>query len=236
MSHDCLFDSRLQNGQGKVVKTLLTEDGCHYPIIAHNAYTDRRKLQSAPPSNVTHLRGSRPMHRTTLVLAKPPWVPDYDTTTKQYYGGSKTLQPVERPPMCPSLHLTQFHIGNPREPRDWQTNYCKNYPQKEIIPANRLHLTSLIHRIDQTEGASMKQVVKPTPGPQNYWTQYKRIHSKLGYLLGPGVPREYPIRQQYNFITGEMGAPAWSPDNKRVSGNRVLYSARSAEESCPIIR
>ena len=38
------------------------------------------------------------------------------------------------------------------------------------------------------------------------------------------------------FVTGDMGEAAWSPDNKRISGNRVLFSARTLEESCPFIR
>lgn len=48
----------------------------------------------------------------------------------------------------------------------------------------------------------MKQSIKVDPGPHNYFTQYTRIHSKLGNVLGTGVPREYPVRQEYNFITG----------------------------------
>ena len=69
--------------------------------------------------------------------------------------------------------------------------------------ANRLHLTSLRNRIDQTEGGDMKKVVKPDQTPQSYFTQYNRIHNKLGYLLGPGVPRGYPIRESYNILTGK---------------------------------
>ena len=73
-----------------------------------------------------------------------------------------------------------------------------------VFQANRLHLTSLVNRIDQTEGADMKESIKMNTSPTNYFSQYNRIHNKLGHILGPGVPRDYPVRQEYNVITGEL--------------------------------
>jgi len=61
------------------------------------------------------------------------------------------------------------------------------------------------------------------PQETSYWTQYNRIHNKLGAMRGPGVAREYPTRQSYNPITGEEKGGAWQAENKRISGNRVLY-------------
>ena len=72
-----------------------------------------------------------------------------------------------------------------------------------IFQANRLHLTSLVNRIDQTEGANMKESIKMDSKPTNYFSQYNRIHNKLGHMLGPGVPQDYPVRQEYNVITGK---------------------------------
>ena len=66
-----------------------------------------------------------------------------------------------------------------------------------------MHLTSLVNRIDQTEGADMKHSIKMDARPTNYFTQYNRIHNKLGHMLGTGVPRDYPVRQEYNVITGK---------------------------------
>ncbi|KAL3876580.1 hypothetical protein ACJMK2_034414 [Sinanodonta woodiana] len=217
---------RVRLGQGKAATTLLTEDGCYYPVISHLSYSDRQRAQSAPHRVGG---GTRPMHRTTLTLAKPPWTSTqgYTTTNKQYFSGSKLLSPVRRPPLCPSMHVSQIRFGskNEEDPK-WNTNYTETYVEKEIIPANRLHLTSFVHRIDQTEGADMKKVVKMDDRSTNYWSQYNRIHSKLGFMLGQGVPREPPVRQSYNVLTGEPMGPAWRENNRRVSGNRVLNGIR----------
>lgn len=72
-----------------------------------------------------------------------------------------------------------------------------------LFQANRLHLTSLVNRIDQQEGSDMKESIKVDKNNPSYFTQYTRIHSKLGNMLGPGVPRDYPVRQDYNVITGK---------------------------------
>lgn len=56
-------------GQGKSASTLLTEDGCYYPVISP-AYTDRYRAASAP---YEYGKGVRAMHKSTLTIAKPPW-------------------------------------------------------------------------------------------------------------------------------------------------------------------
>lgn len=71
-----------------------------------------------------------------------------------------------------------------------------------VYQSSRLHLASLENKLNQTEGAKMKEVVKPDKEAGNYWSQYNRVHNKLGRLRGPGVAREYPVRQQYDVITG----------------------------------
>ncbi|XP_033755444.1 uncharacterized protein LOC117338268 isoform X1 [Pecten maximus] len=222
-------------GQGKSANTLLTEDGCHYPVISP-AYTDRMRAASAP---YEYGKGVRAMHKTTLTIAKPPWDSRdaYKTSNKQYFGGSKSLNPVRRPPRCPSMHTSQWDIGQNQQDKYWDTHYKGTFHEKEIIPAtaraNRLHMTSLVNRIDQTEGADMKQTIKSDKNHPNYWSQYGRIHNKLGHMLGTGVSREPPVRKSYNVITGEELGPAWEDVNRRVSGNRVLYSNRC--ERAPLL-
>jgi len=49
----------------------------------------------------------------------------------------------------------------------------------------------------------MKQSIQVESNPTNYFTQYTRIHSKLGNTLGTGVAREYPVRKDYNILTGK---------------------------------
>lgn len=217
-------------GQGKTATTLLTEDGCVYPIISSFSYNDRYRAQTAP---YVYGRGVRPMHRTTFTLAKAPWRPDdaYKTMNNQHFGGSKILNPVRRPPLCPSMHTSQVKLSHLNDKTNWDSHYTGTFIEKDIIPANRLHLTSLVNRIDQTEGKDVKTAIKVDQNPPNYWSQYNRIHGKLGYMLGPGSPREYAIRHSYNIITGEDNGPAWSEQNRRTSGNRVLNASRRERTS-----
>lgn len=77
------------------------------------------------------------------------------------------------------------------------------------LQANRLHLTSLINRVNQIEGHEVKDAVKPSEGPMSYFTQYKRVHDKLGHLRGPGAKKEYPVREEYDILTGRVHGVFW---------------------------
>ncbi|XP_045213391.2 uncharacterized protein LOC123564121 [Mercenaria mercenaria] len=222
------------NGQGKRAVTLLTEGGCYYPVISHYSYQDRQLRAQSAPNNAGRIRGMRPMHRTTMQIGKPPWCANdsYITSSKRNFGGSKGLNPVRRPPLCPSMHKSQIKLVHPEDESSARnTHYTHTFMEKPIIPANRLHLTSLVNRIDQTEGADMKESIKMHSEPQNYFTQYTRIHSKLGNVLGTGAPRDYPVRQEYNVITGETGGAAWKENNRRISGDKLLHSLRREQTS-----
>lgn len=85
MKTEGMFDARIHFGQGKTATTILTEDGCHYPVI-HEPYSHRAPVDLVTPrvpSAPGRLRrGDRPMHRTTMTIAKPPWQSDYTTTNK----------------------------------------------------------------------------------------------------------------------------------------------------------
>lgn len=240
------FEPRAMYGQGKRVTTITGGEGHFYPIIAHDAKNDnydRMRVNSAPQGR--QKRGLRPMHKTTIAFARTPWEPDYMTTNMQYHGGSNQLDPVSTPRTFGNMRRSQIvfggygnYAGYPGhefpDPNTWKTDYTQTYFQKDIIPANRLHFTSLVNRMNQGEGAQMKEVVRPGQHPMPCFTQYKRVHDKLGNLLGPGVPREYPVREQYNILTGEPVGPAWRAENRSVSGNRVLHGIRSADLPVPI--
>ncbi|XP_071108112.1 uncharacterized protein [Haliotis cracherodii] len=232
MSTEALFEPRVNFGQGKSATTLLTEDGCYFPIVAHGSYRERQQVLSAPFKRGW---GARPMHATTLLMAKAPWVPDYTTTSKQFHGGSKTLNPPARATPGPSMHISQYHLGVPHPDNPWRTNYSQDFTAKQSPSANHHHVNTHAKSREHTSGSEVKAVIRASDDPPSYWSQYNRIHSKLGHILGPGVPREYPVRKQYNFITGTMGSPAWKEDNRRVSGNRVLRSARTKVQNTSII-
>lgn len=75
----------LGHGQGKRAVTLLTEGGCYYPVISHYSYLDRQLSAKSAPENAGRIRGSRPMHQTTMQMGKPPWKPElgYRTAAKE---------------------------------------------------------------------------------------------------------------------------------------------------------
>ncbi|KAK7494379.1 hypothetical protein BaRGS_00014271 [Batillaria attramentaria] len=78
------FEPRVLYGQGKRATTILSGEGYTYPIIAHDAKNDgydRMKMTTAPMGRLR--KGVRPMHMTTMVVAKPGWEPDYTTTNMQ---------------------------------------------------------------------------------------------------------------------------------------------------------
>ena len=53
-----------------------------------------------------------------------------------------------------------------------------------------------------TEGIGIKGIMT-APGPRShFWSQYARVHDKLGVMRGPGVERELPVRRSYNVLTG----------------------------------
>ncbi|CAG2242464.1 unnamed protein product [Mytilus edulis] len=227
----------LGNGQGKCATTILTEGGYIYPIVSSTSYNDR--IKSAP---YTYGRGARPMHRSTLTITKPPWnlQEEYKTTTKQYFSGSKSLNPVRRPPLCPSMHRSQIKMAHPSDDkRGWDTDYTGTYREKDIVPANRLHMISLRNRIDQTEGGDMKKVVKPDQlvigqgYPEYIQSERIIIYSQISYLSR--LPRIYQIGESYNILTGEETGLAWKEDNKRTSGNRHLYDSRCTDRSYSIL-
>jgi hypothetical protein len=57
----------------------------------------------------------------------------------QYFTGSKSLNPVRRPPLCPSMHRSQIKMSHPAdETQGWNTDYTGTYIEKDIIPVGLL--------------------------------------------------------------------------------------------------
>ncbi|ESO98635.1 hypothetical protein LOTGIDRAFT_238991 [Lottia gigantea] len=229
-------------GQGKRVTTLLTEDGCYFPVISHAPYIERCYLRTAPfPQQRTPMGRHSQEDSTFNIGDGGRSKTEFITTSKQTFGGSKSLNPAKRPPLSRSMHISQLDniisnkYGEKTTSNGLKTRYNVAFKEKDIIPANILHQSSLVNRTNQTKGTDVCEAVRPSTTVATYWSQYGRIHSKLGSMLGPGVPQSYPIRQQYNVITGESKGPAWTEENARISGNRVLNSCRQKLKSTPII-
>jgi len=207
-------------GQGKRAVTILADQGDHVTVITDIPYTTRSK--TLPPlSNPP--KGSRPMHQTTLNI-RTSSTPDYNTSYKMTMSNGRNLYKQEKSKRCPSQHTTQFTLWHPsKEPAEqWGTNYGYDYAHKQ---QELMRSASLANRDHMLTGSKMQEVLEVNrPGQLDYWTHYTRTHSKLGAMLGHGVERERPVRRHYNILTGDDRGPAWFPDNKRISGNRVLYN------------
>ena len=76
-----MFEPRTIYGQGKSVIAILTEDGCTYPVISHEAKFDGNKRNSFSKTGIK--KGERPMHQSTLSIARFPYTTDYTTTNNQ---------------------------------------------------------------------------------------------------------------------------------------------------------
>ncbi|BFZ03536.1 hypothetical protein BsWGS_06575 [Bradybaena similaris] len=231
-----LLDSRILFGQGKTATTILTEGGYYYPVI-HEPFSHRAYYGRSHPSTSSSIprKGDRPMHRTTLTIAKPPWSPDYTTTHKQNFSGSKTLEPATLQSRCRSMHTSRIQFGTDDVPDRFISDHMSTYSKQDRTVSAKPYLKSFKNMLNQMEGAKVKDVIKPDKEPQSYWSQYNRIHNKLGLVRGPGVEREYPIRLQYDVITGEEKGQTWKPNNLRVSGNRVLHGMRRHISTMPFL-
>lgn len=72
----------------------------------------------------------------------------------------------------------------------------------------------------------MKTTVHTDPFAPSYWSQYNRIHGKLGQMRGPGVERERVVRQSYNIFTGIQ------PFAKRFLYYFEIVQCKDIEDSC----
>lgn len=208
-------------GQGKKAVTILADQGDHVTVITDVPYLTRSRVLpplSRPP------KGSRSMHQTTLNI-RTNSSPDYNTSYQVHHANGRNLYTQEKPHACPSQHTTQFSFKHSGEADSstgrWGTNYAQDYAHKQ---QELMKSASLANRKHMLTGTKMQEVLDGNHGKRDYWTHYTRTHSKLGAMLGHGVDRERPVRRQYNILTGDDQGQAWFPDNKRMSGNRILYN------------
>ncbi|ELT99744.1 hypothetical protein CAPTEDRAFT_226857 [Capitella teleta] len=218
------------HGLCKHATTILGDQGGLVYLV-----TDTPKLARCKevPPHVTY-KGARPLHRTTLKMHATEH-PSYDTTNQKFHGGKIGLCLPERDQPYPSQHFSQFdlfHRTNLASPSDVHEMKCSTHYDEEFSakgtgegPA-RLHFPSFLNKMTMNEGSGVKSVMLPPKGDQRtgrFWTQYNRVHNRLGAALGPGVPRERPVLSAHNPITGSYQGPSTKEDNRRISGNRVLY-------------
>ena len=69
-----------------------------------------------------------------------------------------------------------------------------------------IHYKEQTNKMNMTEGIGMKQSLNSTDrqGSGTMFTQYNRVHNKLGATLGPGVSRDFVMRRQYDPLTGSV--------------------------------
>ncbi|XP_013417619.1 uncharacterized protein LOC106178815 [Lingula anatina] len=230
------YHEKRQFRQGQKTATILSNTAGHVTVIPDTTFNDRR-TEMRRGIDLPRKRGSREMHRTTMTFETNPVKPDFGSTARKSYSGTRHLPSPEkaRGPRYPYLHMSQFDLGTSSR-TDWTSTNSRNYFQKDINPASVIHWPTLENKLNMNQGSQMRQVLVQPDNQYTYWTQYSRIHNKLGAVLNPDVPRELrnpPIRKQYNILTGEIVGPAWSEENRRTSGNRVLYGSRRNDEFTP---
>ena len=74
-----------------------------------------------------------------------------------------------------------------------------------VQPA-KLHYPTFQNKMAMNEGGGMKTaltVPKCQQAPNRFWSQYNRVHNRLGVALGPGVARERVVRSAFNPLTGK---------------------------------
>ncbi|KAK2158084.1 hypothetical protein NP493_1825g00009 [Ridgeia piscesae] len=216
MSHSA--PTQKAHGQGKRVATLLAEQGHLVTVINDVPYTSRRGRDAHVP--LPSRKGDRAMHKTTMATRTQDTA-DYATTSQHFFGGSYMRNAPERRRPYVSSKLLPYPM--PRDsPDHWLTKYQKTYFEKPVQPPSTIRQPEFNNKTNMARGAGTRESMAMNAHHPNYWTQYKRTHGRLGAMLGDGVPRERPVRQGYNVLTGANTGGAWQPDNKRISGNRIL--------------
>ena len=73
-----------------------------------------------------------------------------------------------------------------------------------VLQPAALHYKEQINKLNMNEGIGMKQSLNSTDrqGAGTMFSQYNRVHNKLGAALGPGVTRDFVMRRQYDPLTG----------------------------------
>ena len=76
----------------------------------------------------------------------------------QNFGGSKSLNPSRRPPLCPSMHTSQIKLTRPASdgPADWNTHYTGAFVEKPIIPVSDCILNYLKRHFSKLFGSIYK--------------------------------------------------------------------------------
>ncbi|XP_001640407.2 uncharacterized protein LOC5520586 [Nematostella vectensis] len=213
--------------QGTDTAAVLTNHSKYITIIADEPYFSRH-YRPVATSNF-HRKGTRPTHRTTLTFEVCPFKTSYKSTFKENFSGSKTAQPSKRPPAFPSQHTSQFNIG-PSQDHLLNTRTRETYITHDIKPSSQTHEHNQRWN-HQMAGHDMVQSTRYKNSSQiNFETTYSSVHDSLGKQRGPGVRMCYPTQQRYNIITGS-DRPSFEGDYHRISGNRVLHSARAGQES-----
>ena len=68
----------------------------------------------------------------------------------------------------------------------------------------------------------MRTTVHTDPQAPSYWSQYNRIHGKLGQMRGPGVERERLVRQSYNIFTGKFQSSLTAKVKKILQTTQII--------------
>ncbi|XP_074648021.1 uncharacterized protein LOC141903689 [Tubulanus polymorphus] len=199
---------------GDTFITATKPDGHRRPVTCPSTW---RTMAGSRLNDVRPIgKGARPMHLVTHLINEPS-EPDYISSTKQAFSGRKDLKATEKPNLCRSMHSSQIRFSNDNSTWQEGSKYYNDYQRKQSMPANQLHESSLVNRINMVEGDGFRNAVNYQTWKPNYWTEYSRIHNTLGFMRGTGAPRPLAERRHYNIINGQE-TPYMKMGNHRLQG------------------
>ena len=213
--------------QGHSTTTVLTNTSKYITVVTDDRQKGEqtRATQSSGDgtSRVTHAKGSRPMHATTLTFERQPVDSSATTTSKSAYSGQKDGSFTSRPPRCQSLHLSQFHIGSEERANE----------QNKDTSSSNADMSRVSHEYRdrwQREMKGSKMIDSLTYKDQNNNDNHTAINaddtSPRSTTQNPGNPFPESRQERYDIVTGESARDLPRDDFRKISGNRILQCIR----------
>ncbi|XP_065065676.1 uncharacterized protein LOC135691667 [Rhopilema esculentum] len=210
--------------------TILTNASNHITIVSDLPYKARTRtnFESSSLSETTgkYLKGSRPMHRTTLCFEDKPFKLEYITSTQKAHSIKQNI-PRSRPPYkCQSLHHSHFSIGTTGS-LDLNTQTMTSFEKKPLIPASKLHQDRTRWNDQVVAGHHMDKSLRHIGFEKvTHETTYDNVHNLLAKKIPCGLPRIKKQPEKFDIISGAYIGPAAQTSHRLCSGNKVLQRTR----------
>ena len=223
--------------QGHATTTVLTNRSKYITVINDDKSTEANKNKARRESIGKHicsnqttnscqnrLKGTRPMHATTLTFEKQPVQSSYITTSKSAFSGRKDIKFSDRPERCQSLHLSQFQIGsNEHSGTAYVEKNDDNFTQVYVPHEDEERWRREMRGTDMM--GSLTYDFNRNLGNPAFSEARTLAHNFSAIDAENPYPRPV-IRERYDLITGNPTRNSPQRDFRKVSGNRMLRLSR----------